>query len=69
MEYKQAIEKKQIGDWVAVGAICGLDPAYAAKISRRPRSKKFKAVMNALVSVVNARESAIANAREVLTKQ
>jgi hypothetical protein len=66
MDYLTAIKKKQDGDWKTVGTMLSISPRNASVISRRPNSKKYKAVMDALVSVVQARESLLNKCKDFI---
>lgn len=59
MTYKEALEKKTVGDWKTVGRLCGITPENAAITSKRPNAKKYNMVMDALVKAVEARENLV----------
>ena len=63
MTQQEAIQKKEIGDWITVGKMLGISTANAVKTAQRPDAKKHQDVMNALILVVEARENIINNAQ------
>lgn len=68
MTQQEAMLKKERGDWVTVGKMLSISTANAAKTACRPAAKKHKDVINALIRVVEARESTIKNAQSSKTK-
>lgn len=56
MTREEVLTKKKDGDWVVVGKMLNCTADCARFRFRRPNSKKYPAVLAAIVKVIEARE-------------
>lgn len=60
-DISKLLEKKESGDIKVAARILGISPNHVSKILTRPTSKRYAAVVDAIVKVIQTRENLIHN--------